>query len=82
MTLSELLEEALKSRVSAAPAPEVFMNIFEYLKFCSEVVPGLAEMSHSETDLAVDIGDYLRVCRSDPRTMMKMDNGMGIRSTR
>ena len=26
------------------------MNIFEYLKFCSEVVPGLAEMSHSETD--------------------------------
>jgi hypothetical protein len=25
-----------------------------------------------------DIGDYLRVCRSDPRTMMKMDNGMGI----
>ena len=29
-------------------------------------------------NLAVDIGDYLRVCRSDPRTMMKMDNGMGI----
>ena len=26
------------------------MNIFEYLEFCSEVVPGLAEMSHSETD--------------------------------
>ena len=27
-------------------------------------------------------GDYLRVCRSDPRTMMKMDNGMGIHAHR
>jgi hypothetical protein len=40
-------------------------------------IPRNQREEHS-AHLAVDAGDYLRICRSDPRTMMVMDNGMGI----